>query len=302
MTERKIYPFDIAILGYVSMLSILVLIFGRPLGHYVDELLMNLIVVALVVAVIYFLHDEKRKLILFFRILYPAALFTLFYEQTGGLMQLFFPGFLDSQLIAFEKSILGVNPTFWIEQNILNVWLTEILSATYASYYFMILMFVIFMFFKGEYRVIKKALTAICITFFISYMLFYLYPIEGPRYFFAGQYAHDISGPVFRPIVEMFQEASVRGGCMPSSHIAVALIINIFCLIHYRRIGIVLIPINIGMALGTFYGRYHYVSDVIVGLAIGAVVAWLTLKYYDRFDKKVAEGGQPTKLKESYVS
>lgn len=285
MIDKKFHPYDLAILCYLFILSVFIFIFGRPISEYIDELVMNIVFAGVVLAAVNFLGIENNKTVLFFRLLYPAILFTFFYEQTGGLMKLIFPDFLDYHLTAFEKSIFGVNPTFWIDRNILNVYLTEILSATYFSYYPMIPVFLLVLFIKGNYTVIKKSLTAICITFFVSYMLFFLYPIEGPRYHFAGQYLNDITGPVFRRMVELAQQGSVHGGCMPSSHIGVALVINIFCLIHYRKAGILLIPINIGMALGTFYGRYHYISDVVVGIAIGAMATWLTLKYYERFER-----------------
>jgi membrane-associated phospholipid phosphatase len=245
---------------------------------------MNLGFVLAVFLAIFFLNSDKDKITHFFRLLYPALLFTFFYRQTGGLMKLIFPEFLDYQLTAFEKSIFGVYPTFWIEQNVLNVWLTEILSGTYFLYYPMIGVYLLVLYFKKRFQLIKQSLTAIAITFFISYMLFYLYPLEGPRYFFEGQYMFDITGPIFRPMVELAQQGSVRGGCMPSSHIAVALVINIFFLKHFKKVGILLLINNIGMALGTFYGRYHYISDVVVGVVIGISVTWLTLRYYNRFD------------------
>lgn len=42
MARRQVYLFDIIILGYLALLSLLILVFGRPMGLYYDELLMNL--------------------------------------------------------------------------------------------------------------------------------------------------------------------------------------------------------------------------------------------------------------------
>ncbi len=283
MTKRLLYPFDIAILSYVGLLTILIFIFGRPINLYYKPLLTNLLVALIVLAIIFLLKDIGRRPVLFFRILYPGLLFTVFYEQTGGLMRLFFPDFLDRQLVSFETSIFGIEPSLWLDANLINVWITEILSFCYFSYYLMLPVFLLGFFFLKKYDEIKKGLTAICVTFFISFLLFFLYPIEGPRYFFAGQYSHNITGPIFRPLVDFaIESGAVHGGCMPSSHVAVALIILIFTMRNFPKAGWYLIPINMGLALGTVYGRFHYASDVVVGAVIGTTATILTLRYYDK--------------------
>ncbi len=281
--RRVVYLYEYIILIYMALLTALILVFGRPLNHYFDELLSNVIFTLIVFGAIVFLRDTDKGIVRFFRLLYPALLFTFFYRETGGLMFLFHSGFLDAHLTGFEKAILGVHPTFWIETHIMNVWLTEILSFTYAAYYPMIPVFLILVYLKGDYDIVKKSLAAMCLSFFTGYLLFMLYPIEGPRYFFAADYQYKITGPVFRQFVEFVQRTgSVHGGCMPSTHVAVAVVMTIFCLKYYRKAGIMLLVINTGMALGTFYGRYHYVSDVIVGAAIGIFMTWLVMKFHDR--------------------
>ena len=283
MDRKLFFPFDWLVIGYMFLLSLAILLFGRPLTNYLDELIMNIIMVVSVLVIIRHLKPEKPSIALFLRLLYPAILFLLFYEQTGGLINLLFSDFLDGKLAAFEKSILGVNPTLWLDANFINVWITEILSLTYFTFYPMIYVFLLFLYFKGEYHLIKVSLTAICLTFFISFPMFFLYPIEGPRYYFAGTFINSLNGPFFRPLVELAQKGAVHGGCMPSTHFGVALVIMILCLKYYKKAGIILIPMVVGLALGTFYGRYHYVSDVIVGGIIGLAATFVTLKYI-RFD------------------
>ena len=281
MAKAKFYFFDKIIIAYSLFLTILILVFGRPLANYVDEIMLNILYIAIVFIIVLGLSGKENKIACFFRFLYPIFLFTVFYEQTGGLMRLFFPEFIDHQLTTIEKGILGINPTLWMDQNLIKTGLTEILMAGYFSYYFMIPIYLVSLFFLKEYRLILKSLAAIEITFFISYILFFLYPIEGPRYFLANLYQTEITGPLFRKLVVFLQtHGSVHGGCMPSSHVAVAVVIIIFCLKYFKKAGIILIPINIGLALGAVYGRYHYLSDVIVGAVMGMVVTFFVLRLY----------------------
>ena len=300
MKSRTILPFEYAIIGYLSVLTIVILLFGRPLSMYYDELIMNILFSAIVLSMIRFMSSTDNNLIRFIRLLYPVALFTFFYRQTGGMMFIFFEEFQDLSLVSFEKAIFGLNPTLWIDKNLLNVWLTEILSASYMAYYLMIPVFMLVAFLKKKYNVVKDAQLAVCLTFFISYALFFCWPIEGPRYFLESQYINPIEGPIFRSIVEFIQlKGSVHGGCMPSSHVAVALVINVFCLKYFRRVGYLLLIINFGMVLGTFYGRYHYVSDVVVGAIIGIGVALIVIKYKFLFKNKssITESIKAEKIK-----
>lgn len=279
-----IYPFDWLVTGYSLFMFILILVIGRPLNQYHNALIFYAAMSIIAVLIIRYTREGKNRLQDFLRLIYPALMFTFFYKTAGSTVFLIFDRFYDWQLTTFEKMLLGVNPTIFIDRHLLNVWVNEIFSFCYYSYYFMLPVFLLPVFIKKEYEVIKRTLTACCLAFFMSYILFFLYPIEGPRWFFSGQYLNEIEGPLFRPLVEMVIETGAfRGGCMPSSHVAVALVLMMFCFKYYRPAGWLLLPINIGLAIGTFWGRFHYVSDVVVGAAIGFFATLLVWKYYDRW-------------------
>ncbi|MFH1374332.1 MAG: phosphatase PAP2 family protein [bacterium] len=277
----RFYPFDRLIMGYCAAMLLLIMLLGRPLAAYYDEAVFYATAIILVVLMARFADEQKSRRWALVRLVYPVLLFTFFYRNTGGLMFIVFDHFFDGQLTAFELSLLGVNPTLYIDQRLLSVWANEIFSFFYFSYYLMIPIFVLALYVRKEYQLLKSFLTACCLTFFLSYILFFLYPIEGPRWYFAGQYMNRIEGPLFRDMVNLvIDKAAVHGGCMPSSHVAVALVIMMYCLKRFARIGWLLLPVNIGLAIGTVWGRFHYVSDVIVGSVIGLVVTLLVWRFY----------------------
>jgi membrane-associated phospholipid phosphatase len=78
-------------------------------------------------------------------------------------------------------------------------------------------------------------------------------------------------------------------------------VILIFCLKYFRKVSILLIPIIAGLAMGTVYGRYHYVSDLPAGAIVGISMTWLTMKYLDRHMGK-PDTQMKTEEKMSYVS
>ncbi len=275
------YPFDKIIIGYCKLMIILLLIFGRPLVDYTDELLTYSIAGAIAILLPLILNESSGRISAFFRLMYAAILFGVFYRTTGGTMFLIFDHFFDYQLVAFETAIYGIEPTLYIDQFLLSPIPNEIFSFCYFCYYLMIPVFLVALFFRKDYDIIKRYLTAAAITYAVSFIIFFAYPVEGPRWVPEGHYLNQIDGYLFRHLVEIvIANGAVHGGCMPSSHIAIALIIMMYCLKHYRIWGLILLPIIIGLAIGTFWGRFHYVSDVYVGVAIGLAAFYLVEKNY----------------------
>lgn len=285
-SSSRYYLFDKIIIAYSLLMVLLILILGRPFSDYLDEILFYIGTALFTYLLARFVPAEKNRVTQFVRLFYPGLLFTFFYRTTGGLMYLLFDSFYDWQLTAFEKSLFGVHPTIYIDQHLLNVVATEIISFCYFAYYFMIPVFMIILFIKKEYSVLKSYLAAVCLTFFTSYILFFLYPIEGPRWYFDSQYSNTVDGPFFRQLVEyVIANGAVRGGCMPSSHFGVALVIWLYTWKYYRKHAYWFGPIVLGLAIGTVWGRFHYVSDVIIGGLIGLIAVLIIWKYDNRINK-----------------
>jgi membrane-associated phospholipid phosphatase len=267
-------------------MSAVLILLGRPLFAYTGQIVFYLAMAILAGSIIRYTDPNDSTLQRAFRVLYPAVMATFFYRMTGGQMFLLFDQFFDWQVVAFEKGLLGVNPTLWIDRRLPNLGLTELLSACYFSYYLLLPGFMIPVFVRGDLGVLREYFAAASITFFVSYSLFWLYPVEGPRWHFSGVYSHSVDGIFFRPIVELvINNAAVHGGAMPSSHTGVALVTLIFCFKYYRRWGWILLPIVAGLAAGTVWGRFHYLSDVIAGAAIGIFAVWLVWKYMKEPDE-----------------
>lgn len=272
------YWFDYLVVAYCSLMVVLLALFGRPIQGYRDELAAYSIVALLAILIARHFDEERGGLHRFVRLLYPAILIPFFYRETGGTMFLFFDQFLDYQLTAFEQGVFGVNPTIYADQHLLNVITNEILSLFYFLYYPLLPAFLLILYVRREYEIVKGAVTAISLTFFVSYILFFAYPIEGPRWYFADRYLHAVEGPVFRPLVNLvIANGAVHGGCMPSTHYAVTLVIMMFVGRYYPKWLWFMVPMSTGLALGTVWGRFHYVSDVVVGALIAlaaTVVVW----------------------------
>ncbi len=301
--NNSYYPFDKIIIAYCKVMIILILIFGRPLVNYVDELFTYSIAAAIAILLPLTLNESQGRLSAFFRLMYSVILFGIFYRTTGGTMFLVSDHFFDNQVVAFETSLYTMEPTLYIDYFLLSPMLNEIFSFCYFCYYLMIPAFLIALFVKKDYGVLKRYLTAASLTYAVSFLIFSLYPVESPRWHFEGQYLNNIDGYLFRHLVELvIGKGGLHGGGMPSTHVAIAVVIMMFCFRHYRNWGWVLLPINIGLAIGTVWGRFHYAADVYAGIIFGLAAYYLVEKKYEYWTNPVSKALTEKELKTNLVS
>jgi len=299
----KLVPYDHMVLVYCWFIIVLTVNFARPIADYTIVLAFHTGVIVLVCLLAIFTHNKQSRPLVFIRLLYPVILMTFFYTTSGMLVHIFFPDFLDYQVINFERAIFGVSPTVWWD-NHLNVVVTEIMSAGYFSYYFLIIGLSLFLFLGRKDTEIKRFMTATCATFFISYLIFIFYPVEGPRHVFADTYQNTITGPFFRQLVDLvINNGAFRGGAMPSSHCAEALIVTFFGIKYYGRKAWFLTIILLVLSVSTVYGRFHYVTDVVVGYLIGITTIWLTMYFYPhKKEKEQAQAAKDLNIGDRYAS
>lgn len=285
---RKLLPFDHLVLLYCWIIVILMINFVRPLNEYLEPLFFHIGMIFLTILIALFIKPNKNRIFAFVRYLYPLLALTFFYHNCGKLVGVIITRFYDQQIIALEKSIIGLSLTVWLDGH-LHVFWNELMSLGYFSYYFMIPGLALFLFFHKRDNENIQFVTATCVTFFISYLVFLFYPVAGPRFYFEGIYQNEITGPFFRQLVnQVINNAAFRGGAMPSSHVAEAVVTMIFAIRSYGKKAWFLVPAVACLALGTIYGRFHYLTDVVLGLLLGFIISWLTIQF-NRLDKEPAK-------------
>jgi len=280
ISRRGFIPVDYLVLGYACFTSILLMMPSVQPADRVVWLLFNAIVTGGVIGLRRVDVNSDQTLVRILRRCYPILLFTLFYEQTQPLIHVFFTGWFDAQLVDFEIWILGFQPSLEVV-DYYHPLLNEIIIACYVSYYLFLVFGVVGMLWKRREEVVDHMLTASVIAFIVSYVLFFLYPVEGPRHHLAEMLGTTMEGYVFVPLVHrIMQDAAVHGGAMPSSHTAVALIVLYYLFRHSKRLGVILSPITIGILVGCVWGEFHYISDVVVGCIIAVAAIWVAELMY----------------------
>jgi membrane-associated phospholipid phosphatase len=90
-------------------------------------------------------------------------------------------------------------------------------------------------------------------------------------------------GPLFKTMAFLYRAFDSPGAALPSSHVAIALTTLWFSYRYLPRIRHVHLVLAIFLCIATVYCRYHYVVDVLAGLAAAALLVPLGNRLYFKF-------------------
>ena len=283
LNVKTLRAIDLLTFGYIAILSILIAIFHANLERWPLYLLAHASYVLAIVVIIYWDTRSESKIIHFFRDAYALLSVFLFYEELEGLIHLIFPGSFDYLINKLELAVFGVYPTVWL-QNVARPWLTEFFVYSYFSYYFLIIIPALILYIPGKRWEFHEFSVNVMLAYYISFIIFVLFPVEGPRFVLASLHTSPLIGYGFSEIHAYFMDmGAYRGGAMPSSHIA-ATFASLMMIRRYKKgVYYLMLPLVVSMVLSTVYGRYHYVSDALAGILVG----WLSLVLVSEIRRKI---------------
>jgi membrane-associated phospholipid phosphatase len=200
----------------------------------------------------------------------PILYIILIYQSLGDLSHYLHPD-VDPQLICIDFLLFGVNPTVWMERWIVP-WLTGVLSVAYLSYFFLPARLVHTLYLKDSRRDFDLAVFVLLLGWYLSFIGYMLFPAIGPRYTLAHLQSVPLNGSFIADFVNHlinFVENNKRD-CMPSGHVAIALIVLSLSYRYARLLFYLFCPIVGALILSTVYLRYHYVIDIFAGAALAA--------------------------------
>ena len=178
----------------------------------------------------------------------------------------------DATVIAWERLLFPSNPSATLAIRLPSLPLSEALHLAYALYYPLIGIPPMLLFFTGARRKLAATTLALVIVYAICFLVYPLFPVDGPRYLLGPAHAPD--GPIRSYVLSLLERGSSRGTAFPSSHVAASVTAALCALQHQRRLGILAAVVAAGLTVATVYGGFHYAVDALAGLLLG-VAAWL---------------------------
>ena len=287
---KRIAPIQGLTLFSLIGLIILTLVFhGQiPLWH---SLLFRYTLLLGLLFVLRLSRDRKTmgKTGTFFHHFSPILFVVLIYESLGDLIQYLQPD-VDPWLIQIDFSIFGVQPTLWMEQWIVP-WFTDIMSLAYLSYYFIPVVLIAVLYLKDRMAEFDRSMFVLAFGYYVSFIGYILFPAIGPRYALTHLYSIPLEGSFITDFVRDALNALEHNkrDCMPSGHTQIVLMVLFLAYRYQKFLFYLFFPIISALILSTVYLRYHYVIDLLVGmaLAIGCMIfgprlyGWWTLRIKD---------------------
>ncbi len=285
--------YTLAILAVYTLLAI----FFFPLIPRAVELLFQNVTIAILIISISTLSNkyDEGKSFKILRRFYLIPFVYLIYSQVQHYISIVNPNDFDEMFIRWDYAIFGVNPTEWLYQ-FSHPLLTEYLQLCYMMFFFMPIAQGVELHLRGGDEKFGEFTRLILLGFYVSYLLYFIFPAIGPRFClhnFATLY-EEMPG-VF--LADTFRNLVNSGGgippgapnpaelvnrdCMPSGHTMLTLM-NIWLGFRNRsRLRFVFLVIGLSLVFSTVYLRYHYVVDVFAGALFAALVLLLEPKLYN---------------------
>lgn len=260
----------------LALFTLLTIVFFSKIEGWWLLALKNLAVALIYLGLLFLSQRVTRK---FLRFLVRVAAVTLAFAYLFGavdkLQLILHDHWLDAYVLDAEQYVFGVQPTLWL-QHFMSPALTEWLMFSYVIYIplYPVLSGIIY-YLRGELAMEDYFFT-LGLTNVLCDIGFILFPVAGPIPTIGHLYSVPLTGYVFTYLGELMRShVHYIGGTIPSPHAAAATIMWIMAYRYHRPSFYVLAPIVLSLYVSTFYGRYHYVTDAIVGIAVAILAVQL---------------------------
>ena len=201
------------------------------------------------------------------------ALIVLAYREMGWFAQPHIHHTLEETWVAWDRVVLRGGAAAVIES--IGPILPSILEISYALVYALAPFVVVMLYVYGRREKVDQFLSIFAVAVLLCYAQFPFWPSDPPRVVFIGE---DLPSylTVFRRFnLWMLGNYGMHTSVFPSAHVAGAFAAGfgaLRALPERRWVGRFLLVIASLIAIGTVYGRYHYLADAVAGLLVALVV------------------------------
>ena len=254
-------------MGYFGGLGILILLLRHRVSGWPDFLVLHLVFIALVIALVL----SARRFPTAYA-WYPVAMPLFTFTEVAQLNFLFVDRWRDPYVLAFEARLFPEPPTVWLSR-FASPLVTEILEFGYFSYFFMLIGVAGMLYRRVDKAPFFGVMAASVLSYMLCYVVFVTFPTEGPAHTLRHLHTVPLPGGPIHGLVKFVQRAGVHGNAFPSAHVAGAVVPLVFAFRYAPRLAAWLTPLVVLMCIGAVYDRYHYASDVLAGIPVGAAAA-----------------------------
>ncbi|MFI5106140.1 MAG: phosphatase PAP2 family protein, partial [Terriglobales bacterium] len=207
------------------------------------------------------------------------------YKQVPYLVTALHLRVADNTLAHWDLAMWKVDPVFWLS-SMQSHFAVEFLQVVYTMFLPGSVALGILLWFRRPREEFRLGTFTIALTFLVSYLGYLLLPARGPRFMEYASHYPPLQGlwafHSFQGILDKLE--GLQYDCFPSGHVAVVLV---GCWIARRissRVFYTFVAFAACITFSTVYLRYHYVIDVIAGMALAIVVLAVAPLLYHKLE------------------
>jgi membrane-associated phospholipid phosphatase len=193
----------------------------------------------------------------------------MYYSLWGDATHLLVTRDRDAELIALDQRLFGFQASVAL-QRIVSPSLTSWMEFAYTFHVLNIPIVACFIYMRSSRYRFREMMSGVLVITFFGLLGYLLVPAIGPMYTLRDQFTvalHQPLGLVNRQI-DFMDYARIKRDVFPSLHAGISFVVWLYAYRNSRRLFWILCPLILSLWVSTVYLRYHYLIDVVAGLAL----------------------------------
>lgn len=296
----KLKSFDLIVVLFYCLLIAINLVFNDRIEYWQTFILLNILVIIFVFILSYSAETYRYKLLRILHYLYLIPLVLLTFKEVYFLIRPIRPNDYDQLLIEIDRWMFGGDPTIFL-YNFSHPVITEILQIIYGMFYFLPIILGVALLRKRKMVEADFAIFTVIYGFFLSYLGYFALPAIGPRFTLHDFQNESLELPgilitdFLRNVTNTVESipkgtpnpaSFVQRDVFPSGHTMITLVVIYLSIKLKSRSRFFLVPVGILLIYATVYLRYHYVIDLIGGLAFMLFCVFTSRKIFNWWNRR----------------
>jgi len=263
--------------------------------------LVTLLNVAILAAYTVLIVFDRTKPALAFRATRDAvslALIVLAYREMGWFAQPHLSHTLEASWVVWDRAVLHGGAKAGIE--LIGPVIPSILEISYALVYTLAPFAMAMLYVYRRREKVDQFLFVFALGVLLCYVQFPFWPSDPPRVVFLGEDLPSYETVFRRFNLWMLGNYGIHTSVFPSAHVAGAFASAfgaLRALPERRWLGRFLLVMASLIAIGTIYGRYHYLADAVAGVLVALVALAISEQFLNaRHLRRVIEETVPKSL------
>jgi membrane-associated phospholipid phosphatase len=208
----------------------------------------------------------------------------MYYSLWGDATHLLITRDRDTALISLDQRLFGFQASVAL-QRIVSPPLTSWMEFAYVFHIINIPLVACFIYLRRSRKRFREMMCGVLVITFFGLLGYLLVPAIGPVYTLRDQFTVPLSQPldVVNRQIDFMDFARIKRDVFPSLHVGISFVVWLYAYRNSRRLFWILSPLILSLWVSTVYLRYHYLIDVVAGLALAPLCFLLANWLFKRF-------------------